>query len=96
MDFDGRAVQTHVFNVNGQDLLFLEPGKDAIQDAGFAPAIHSRVDGMPIAEMLWQTTPFAAMLNDIQQRVEQFQIGHADVASLAWQAIGNPLKLALG
>ncbi len=36
------------------------------------------------------------MLNNIQQRVEQYQIGHANVAALAWQAIGNTLKLALG
>jgi hypothetical protein len=36
------------------------------------------------------------MLNHIQQRVEQMQIGHADVAALAWQAISNALKLALG
>jgi len=94
--FDGRAVQAYVLDVNGQDLFFLESGKDSIQDAGFAPAIHSRVDGMPIAEMLRQTSPFAAMLHDVQQRVEQLQIGHANVASLAWQAISNLLKLVLG
>ena len=52
MYFDGRAVQAYMLDVNGQDLFFLEPGKDSVQDAGFAPAIHSRVDGMPIAEML--------------------------------------------
>ena len=46
VDFDGRAVQAHVFDVDGQDLFFLQPGKDPIQDASFAPAIHSRVDGM--------------------------------------------------
>ncbi len=36
------------------------------------------------------------MLNHIQQRIEQLQIGHPNVATLAWQAIGNALKLVLG
>ena len=96
MHFDGRAVQTHVFDMNGQDLLLLQPGKDPIQDTGFAPAIHSCVDGMPIAKMFGQTAPFAAILNDIEQGVEQLQIGYVHVAALAWKAISNALKLALG
>ena len=61
MRFDGRAVQAYVFDVNGQNLLLLQLGKDPVQDPGFAPAIHPRVDGMPIAKMLRQTAPFAAM-----------------------------------
>ena len=36
------------------------------------------------------------MLNNIQQRVEKYQIGHANIAALAWQAISNALKLVLG
>jgi hypothetical protein len=36
------------------------------------------------------------MLNHIQQRIKQLQIGDADVAALAGQAISNALKLALG
>jgi len=74
----------------------LQPGKDPVQDPGFAPAIHPRVDGVPIAKMLRQPTPFAVMLHHIEQRIEQLQIGHADVPALTWQAIGNALKLALG
>jgi hypothetical protein len=34
--------------VNGQNLFRLQPGKDPIQNPGFAPTIHSRVDGMPL------------------------------------------------
>jgi hypothetical protein len=94
--FDGRTVQAHVFDVNGQDLFLLQPGKNPIQDAGFAPAIHPRIDRMPIAKILRQAAPFAAILNYVQQRVKQLQIGDADVAALAWQAICNALKLSLG
>ena len=96
MDFDRGAVQTHIFHVNGQDLFRLETGKDPVQDPGLAPAVHPGVDGMPIAKVFGQTPPFAAMLDHVQQRIEQLQIGHPDVATLARQAIGNPLKLAFG
>jgi hypothetical protein len=30
--------------MNGQNLFLLQPGKNPIQDAGFAPAIHPCVD----------------------------------------------------
>ena len=36
------------------------------------------------------------MLHHIEQGIKQLQIGHADVAALPRQAIGNALKLALG
>ena len=85
-----------MFDVDGQDLFRLQPGKDPIQNARLAPAIHPRIDGMPIAKMLRQTAPFTTMLHHIQQGVKQLQIGDADVAALAWQAISNALKLALG
>jgi hypothetical protein len=51
---------------------------------------------MPIAKMLWQPTPFAALFGNIQQRIELAQIGHVDIAPLARQTVGNSLILALG
>jgi len=84
-----------MFDADGQDLLLLQPGKDTVQDPGLAPAAHPCVDGMPIAQMLGQTAPFAAMLNHIQQGVEQLQIGHAHIAALTRQTISDALKLAL-
>jgi hypothetical protein len=85
-----------VFDVNSQDLLLLQSGEYPIQNPSLAPAIHPRVDAMPVAKMLWQAAPFTAMLNNTQQRVEQLQIGCFDVAALPWQTISNALKLTLG
>ena len=96
MNLDDRAVQTDVIEADGHNLFGLQPGKDSVQNSRLAPAVHARVDRMPIAKMLRQAAPFAAMLNHIQQRVEPLQIGHADVAALARQAIGDALKLVLG
>jgi len=96
MHFDGGAVQAHLFNPDGQDLLLLQPGKDAVQHPGLAPAVHPRVDRMPVAKMPRQPSPFATMLHHIEQSVEQLQIGHAHIAALPRQAISDALKLTLG
>jgi hypothetical protein len=82
-----------VFDPDGQDLLLLQPGQDPIQHPGLAPPVHPGVDGVPIAQFLGQTPPFATMLHHMEQRVEQLQIGYAHIAPLARQAIGDPLIL---
>ena len=43
------------------------------------------VDGMPIAESGRQPPPLAALLGDIQNRVERLQFGQFDVAALNGQ-----------
>ena len=96
MSFDDSAVQAHLFDSDGKDLLLLQPGKDSVQNSGLAPAVHPRVDGMPIAEMLRQTAPFATVLHHKQQGVEQLQIGHAHIAALPRQAISYALILLIG
>jgi hypothetical protein len=95
MHFDRGAVQAHVLPADGQDLFLLQPGKNPIQHSRFAPAIHPRVDGMPVAKVFGQASPLAAMLYHIKQSIEQLQIGHAHIAALPRQAIGNPLILFL-
>jgi len=95
VNFDGGAVQAHVFYSDGQDLLFLQPGKDPVQDARLAPSVHPRVDRMPVAQMLGQAAPLATMLDHIKQSIEKLQIGHADIAALSRQAISDTLILTL-
>lgn len=95
MHFDGGAVQAHMFDSDGKDLLLLQAGKNPVQHAGFAPAVHPRVDGMPVAKMFRQTAPFATMLHHIQQGVEQLQIGYAHIAALPRQTVSDPLILTL-
>jgi hypothetical protein len=50
---------------------------------------------MPVAKLFWQATPFTTMLHHVKEGIEQFQIGHAHVAPLPGQAIGDPLILTL-
>ena len=60
------------------------------------PAIHPRVDRVPVAKLFGQAAPFATMLHHIKQGVKQSQIGHAHIPTLPRQAIGDPLVLMLG
>jgi hypothetical protein len=84
-----------VFNPDGQDLFLLQSSKNPIQDPSFAPSTHAGIDGVPVAKVLWQASPFTTVLHHIKQGVEQLQIGHAHVATLPRQAIGYPLILIL-
>ena len=95
MHFNDGVVQAHLFHSDGQDLLLLQPGEDPVQHPGLAPAVHPRIDRMPVAKMLWQSSPFATVLPHIQQSIEQLQISHADIAVLPRQAISDALKLTL-
>ena len=86
MNLDGGAVQAHMFDSDGQDLLFLQPGENPVQYARLAPAAHPCVDGMPVAEMFRQAAPFATVFHHIQQGVEKLQVGDFDIAALPRQA----------
>ena len=70
MHLDDGAVQGNGLNLDADDLFFLQLGEEAIQDAGFGPAIHAGIDGVPIPKPFRQTSPLAAMLGDEQDRVE--------------------------
>ena len=87
--FDGLDLDAH-------DLLALQQFEDLVQHAALGPAIHAGVDGVPGAETLGQSAPLAAMLGDVQQRIEELQIGHPHVAALARQRSLDPAKLLLG
>ena len=63
------AVQRHGLDPDTHDVGLLKFCEDAIQHAALGPAVHARVNGVPVAEALGQTAPLAAVLGDIQDRV---------------------------
>ena len=82
MHFDRGTVQRHSFDLDAHDLSMLQLCEYSIQHAILRPAIHARVDRVPVAEPLGQTAPLAAMLDHVQDRIVQEQIRMADVAAL--------------
>src|SRR5512133_2118496 len=96
MYLDYCAVQAHRFDFNTHDLSMLQLFKQAIEHAILGPAVHARVDGMPIAEALGQPAPFTAMLGHVQDRIEHAQIRVIDVTALLRQAVFDLRVLLLG
>jgi hypothetical protein len=85
MDLDDGTVQGDGFDLHADDLGVLQLGKDAIQHPALRPTIHAGIDGVPVAESLGQTAPFAPLLGDVQNGVEYLQIVERHVATLGRQ-----------
>lgn len=96
MDLYDRTVESQGFDPDADDLFLLERGEDSIQDAGFGPAVHTGVDGMPAAESLRQRPPFTAVLGDVKNPIEDVQVGDLDVPPLLREAALDSLKLLFG
>ena len=85
MNLDDRAIQAHRFNLDADELLALQLGKEPIEHAGLCPAIHARIDRVLVAEALGQGSPFAAVLSDKQNRVDHVEVLMRYVATLKGQ-----------
>jgi len=93
MNLDARGVQRDGFDLDAHDLRALQLLEHAIEHAGLGPAVHARVDRVPIAKPLGQPAPLAAMLGHIEDRVDHLQVAQADVAALRRQAMFDGGKL---
>lgn len=82
MNLDDGAIHRHRLELDTHDLLALQVFKHTVQHPVLGPAVHPRVDGVPIAKFLRQSSPFAAMFGDIQNGVEHLPVRNAYIASL--------------
>jgi hypothetical protein len=94
--FDGSRIQAHGLDADAHDLLALQLLEDLIQHPVLGPAIHASVDGMPISEAFGQSAPLAAVLSDVEQRIQQLQVIQLYVAALTRKTGGNTLVLRFG
>ena len=93
MDLDRSRIECERLDLDAHDLLHLQLLEYPIENALLRPAIHARVDRVPAAETLRQTTPFTALLSDVQHRIQHLQIVQTHVAALHRQRILDPLIL---
>ena len=96
MDFHYGAVQGHRLDLDAYELSMLQSLEQSIQHAALGPAVHARVDRVPIAKALWQAAPLAAVLGHIQDGVENLQIRKTYIASLPRQTALDLLILGFG
>ena len=93
MHLDARAVERHGFYLDAHHLSALQLLEHPVENARLGPAVHARVDGVPIAEPLGQSAPLAAMLCDVEHCVQHCQVRQADVATLRGKAMFDLLEL---
>jgi hypothetical protein len=96
MYFDDGAVQANRLDPDAYDLSMLQLLEYAIEHSVLGPAIHARVDGVPIAESLGQPAPLATVLRHVQNRIDYAQIRMADIAALLGQAVLDLAVLRFG
>ena len=96
MNLADGAVQRHRFESDAQELFALQVGKAPVEDPILGPPIHPGVDGMPRAKPGRSAPPLAAVLGDIQNGIEDLQIGEADIAALHRETRGNAGVLGFG
>ena len=75
--------------------LRLKRGKHSAEHSVLAPSVHANVDRMPISIGFRQCPPFAAVFRDIQDRIYQLKIAHADVSALSRKILRYLLVLFL-
>ena len=87
MDLDAGGVQRDRLDLDAHDLGPLQFLEHAIEYTGLGPAVHARVDRVPVAEPFGQSTPLAAMLGHIEDGVDYLQVAQADIAALLGQTV---------
>jgi hypothetical protein len=70
MHFDGGAIERNMIDLDVNDVVFLRCREDMTHDALLDPAIGTCINRMPVAEFLWQPSPFAAVFRNIQNGIE--------------------------
>ena len=95
MNLHNGAVQGNGLDLDANDLCALQLLEHPIQHTAFAPAVHARVDSVPITEAFGQTAPLAAVLGHVQNGVQYIQITETDIAPLKRQAVYDSLVLGL-
>ena len=83
MNLDRRAVKAYYLCIDLDDSFCLQCGKHSAAHSVLAPSVHANVDRMPISIGFRQRPPFAVVFRDIQDRIDQLKIAHADVSALS-------------
>src|ERR1700690_3250030 len=96
MYFDDRAVEADRLDPDSNELLMLQFLEQSVQHPGLGPTVHSGIDSVPVAEALGQRAPLAAVLRDVQDRVDDLKIGERDIAALYRQKRLDPIELLRG
>ena len=82
MHLDAGAVEAEAVRVPAGRMQFLKRGEQPIKHAAARPAAEPGVDRMPFSEALRQGAPLAAVLQDVQDRVDEVDVRNPHVPAL--------------
>ena len=81
------------FYFAGYQMFVLKTFKNPVQHSVFTPPAHAQINGVPVAEFLWQTSPFAAIFQNVQYGIDNFKVVMSNIPALPREAVRNPFIL---
>ena len=82
MHLDAGAVEAEALRVLADRLLLPERREQPLENAAAGPAAEPGVDRGPFSEALRQGAPLAAVLQDVNDRVDEVDVGNPHVSAL--------------
>ena len=82
MNLHARAIDRYRFDLDPNELLTLHLFEQAIENICLGPAIHARIDRVPVAKARGQSGPLATVLRHIEDGVDHLKTTNRDIASL--------------
>ena len=82
MHLDAGAVEVEAVRAPTDRLLLPERGEQPLEHAALRPAAEPGVDRLPFSESLRQGGPFAAFLQDVQNCIDEDDVGNPHVPPL--------------
>ena len=82
---DGCAIQTKTVNGYADHVMFLKRIKQPVQNTRVGPTAHPGVDRVPFAEPWRQGAPFAAILGNKEDGIDDSQVRNPHMSTLNWQ-----------
>ena len=96
MHLDNGTVQTPRLDLDAHELLMLQFLEEAIENASFGSSVHARIDRVPVAETLREAAPLAAVVRDVQDRVDHLKAGKRNIPARYRQKCLYPTELLQG
>ena len=83
MNLDSRAIKAYYLYIDLDDSLRMKRSKHSAEHSDLATTLQANKQQMPISIGFRQRPPLAAVFRDIQDRIDQLKIAHADVSALS-------------
>jgi hypothetical protein len=96
MDFNKGTVKGDMINVFRDYLFLLEFLENLGKNTCFNPTPHPDINGVPMAKLLGESPPFAAIFQDVEDAVQNLEVGIVNISTRMRKTVGDFLVLPSG